>query len=293
VAGDAATAKQFGKCDEIKARDAVLEILKAIAALGREGRARDLSRQALKRILVESQRSTLPPGAISPLAGEMSGRTEGGNVGRCHSQKQRRNKILPLTDGRFAFPIALPFGHAPVDDLIGFVRKVETCGIAEISLAPRRTLILLCPSETSAKVAQTIAGNADFIVDADDPRANIAACPGAPACASGHIPARTMAAEIAATMPGGLDLHVSGCEKRCAKPGHKGLTLLGFSDGARLVLEGAGPAPLAHVARGEAVAAVGRVAGLVASSRKPGESEAQCLERIDKNRLAKVFAGEH
>ncbi len=44
----------------------------------------------------------------------------------------------------------------------------------------------------------------------------IAACPGAPACASGTVPSRTDAARLAAA--GFADIHVSGCAKGCAHP---------------------------------------------------------------------------
>ena len=132
---------------------------------------------------------------------------------------------------------------------------------------------------------------AGFITDAADPRRSIAACAGAPACASGHIPARAMAAEIAASMPDGLalDLHVSGCAKRCARPGHTGLTLLGLADSAGLVLEGLGDQPIADVAKADAAAAIGRVAALLSAEKKPDEDTASALRRLGPARLAQEF----
>jgi precorrin-3B synthase len=199
--------------------------------------------------------------------------------------------MVHLTDGRFAAPIALPFGHSRGEALIELTRAAATLGAREIRLAPKRTLLFLLGSATAAQRARHTARHLGFIVDASDPRARIAACPGSPACASGHIAARAIAAEIAAAMPANaaLDLHVSGCEKRCAKPGHDGITLLGQPDGAALVLGKRDAAPLARVAHEQAVAAIGQVARLIAAERKPGETDGACLARIGGQRLAKTF----
>jgi precorrin-3B synthase len=65
---------------------------------------------------------------------------------------------------------------------------------------------------------------AGFITDPADPRRSLAACPGAPACASGTVPARSDALRLAER--GITNIHVSGCAKGCAYP-RPGLTLVG------------------------------------------------------------------
>jgi len=283
VAGDAVMATQVGTFGYDGARKATLSILAEIATLGREARARDLSGKSLARVISQfgGQRSTLPPSVLPD-----------GNVERQISNDDRMlHGILALTDARFAVAIALPFGHVRAEILIDFLREADALGAGEIRLAPRRALLLLCPSEASARAVQEAADRAGLITDPADPRVRIAACPGSPACASGHIAARALASKIAAAS--GLDLHVSGCEKRCARPGHDGLTLLGTVDSAALVMEYAGATPLAHVAKERAAAAIGRVAALVAAERKAGESDATCFDRIGKRRLAKAFVKEH
>lgn len=269
VAGDAATAAVLGEFGEDAACAATLAILREVAALGKEGRVRDLSPQSLTAILVEFQCNVERPR---------------------HRHENSVGAILSLADNRFATSAALPFGHIQADHLAAFIQRSQTLGANEIRLAPRRALILLCPSEAAAKAVRETAGRAGLIVDPDDRRARIAACPGAPACAWGHIPARTLASEIAEAIPdAGPDLHISGCEKRCAKPGHKGLTLLGFPDGVGLALESDGRAPLAHVAKEHAAAAIRRVAKLVAGERRSGESQAACLARIGKDKFIQAF----
>jgi precorrin-3B synthase len=270
IAGDAVTARQLGAFAENDAVNAVLSLLTEIAARGRESRARDLDLELLVAAAgFEVRRSTLEREDRRPGSAD----------------------AIPLTDTRFAVAIALPFGHVRAEILIDFLREADALGAGEIRLAPRRALLLLCPSEASARAVQEAADRAGLITDPADPRARIAACPGSPACASGHIAARALASKIAAAS--GLDLHVSGCEKRCAKPGHDGLTLLGTADSAALVMECAGPTPLAHVAKERAAAAIGRVAALVAAERKAGESDTTCFDRIGKRRLAKAFVKEH
>ncbi|TIX75524.1 MAG: precorrin-3B synthase, partial [Mesorhizobium sp.] len=89
---------------------------------------------------------------------------------------------------------------------------------------------------------QQTAATLGFVTDAADPRTRIAACPGAPACASGRIATRDIAETIAAEnrdiLDSSLTLHISGCAKGCAHPGPAALTLVGGENGAGLVVDG-------------------------------------------------------
>jgi precorrin-3B synthase len=86
-----------------------------------------------------------------------------------------------------------------------------------------------------------------FVVRADDPRRRIIACPGKPACGSGLIAARVLAAEVAQVADvtaTGATIHVSGCRKGCAHPGPATLTIVGTERGCGIVQGGstrAGP----------------------------------------------------
>jgi precorrin-3B synthase len=100
-----------------------------------------------------------------------------------------------------------------------------------------------------------------FIVDADDPRLRIAACPGAPACMHGHLRVRDDAARWAAKLPkgDGVILHVSGCAKGCAKPTATAATLTATATGYDLIPGGtAGDPPMR---RGLSSAEVARLLG--------------------------------
>ena len=105
---------------------------------------------------------------------------------------------------------------------MAFAQQAASLGVADIRLAPRRTILSLCPTHEAAETLQQAAQSLGFVVTPTDPRSGISACPGAPACASGHIAARELAAAVAPGFADLLDpslhLHISGCAKGCAHP---------------------------------------------------------------------------
>jgi precorrin-3B synthase len=277
----------------VRASELALALLERIAALGKHASATDLRLVEVEPILPSSRPSpqtiaeSVSSRLISRLEGEMAGRPEGGHASQV------------LKDGRVAASVALPFGHIDAEDLRAFVDAATACGVAEFRLGPQRGLIALCPSDASALAVLAQARAHRLVVDAADFRVRIVACPGAPACASGHIEAREMAKQIAAALPHAIDLHISGCAKRCAAPSREGLTLLGTADGAALVIDGTavgpgipGDAVVPHVAKGRAEAAIRQVAALIAAERRPSETDAACARRIGHERLARTFAAD-
>ncbi len=272
IGGNVRTARPLAVLDEHDAVAAVVTVLEAIAARGMSARARDLAPAEMKASFSPSTlRSFAPPSVlpdisptggeigllltslsscevdewrqplrqqISPLVGEMSGRTEGGNVER---RTLTELNALQLTDGRFAASVGLPFGSTHAGELATFLDAIET---NEIRLAPQRSLILICGTENAVRAASETARRAGLILDPADPRRTIAACPGAPACASGRIATRDLARRLAARgdLPGSV--HVSGCAKGCAHPSPARLVLVGTDAGVALVRDGrAGDAP--------------------------------------------------
>ena len=277
VAGDAETATPLRLSPTSEACDITIALLSAVAAKGIEGRARDVTAHEQQRIL-----AALPPsGPSSPCRDEGRAATSACDV-------------LPLTDGRCALFIALPFGHTSAERLIEFVTKAETLGATDIRLAPKRTILVLCPDSGAASALRGAAVRLGFVVSSSDPHAAISACPGCPACASGHIPARDLAAEIAAAardvLDGSFDLHVSGCAKGCAHPSQAGLTLVGSENGAGIVVDGTARSdPLAYTASGDAAPAFARVVALIRAERHRHESVAACLSRLGKGRIAAEY----
>ena len=70
-----------------------------------------------------------------------------------------------------------------------------------------------------------------LITHADDPLLRVVACSGAPQCQHAAIDTRAIARTLAAGIPAGHLLHVSGCTKGCAHP-KAALTLVGSSSAA-------------------------------------------------------------
>ncbi|BCH35437.1 precorrin-3B synthase [Mesorhizobium sp. L-8-10] len=217
---------------------------------------------------------------ISPLEGEMSGRTEGGEtrIGGAHFVGPASPiTTLSLSDGRTALGIGLPFGQATAAQIVSFADAAMRAGADEILMAQGRSLLALCPTAEAAETLREAAAALGFLTDAADPRRSVVACAGAPACASGHLRARAIAAEIAALLPSGLDgvVHVSGCAKQCAKPARAAFTLIGTSDACEIHHgDGREGQPIASVAIGDAAAAFGRAARLYRNEKKNGKGAA-------------------
>ena len=326
IAGDARTARTLGIAEGDEAAcAATLALLSEIADIGREGRGRDLNGRQVADALnsLEAWRSTLPPSGlpaispsrgeitpssrpslisnvavdggpgklpISPLEGEMAGRPEGD----AKERDAARSLIgtVEIGDARLALGIALPFGHTSANLLKTFAEKARDLGVGDIRPAPRRTLVAVCATAVAAEVLRKLAEILPFVTSPDDPRQSISACPGAPECASGHIPARQMAAEIAKEYSGLLDgsmhLHVSGCAKGCAHPGKAELVLVGSESGVGLVFDGtARDEPLEFT--DSAIGGLSRIAALVETERRAQESTAQTIQRLELPALAEAF----
>ena len=381
AAGDEASARSVGEFNADDASTATLDILRAVAALGREGRARDLSPEVVRAAMEgpETSHSFPPPSVlpdisptrgeitpastaahtaaakqssvrtgeisrhqrsarprplpengaevvellgqaeapklpISPLVGEMSGRTEGRAKDRDLSAETRGVSddsisehstptnsspigILTLTDSRIALGIALPFGSIDASTLIAFSQAAIAAGATGIRPAPGRTLLVMGLDRASAIALTATASSLGLVTSPSDARIRIAACPGAPACASGMIAARDVAAEIATEIGESLDptlsLHISGCAKGCAHPGPATLTIVGDEKGAAFVVGGTAKGlPAAYTAGYEAARGMGRLTKLLAQERKPDENAAACLARLGAKRLAQALAQE-
>jgi precorrin-3B synthase len=267
--GDAATAAQHGIVFEATACDAVIAILQAVAALGKEARARDLSTIG-----------EIPPvGLISPLEGEMSGRTEGG------LSKHFPIGLIPLSNSTLALGIALPFGSMPAGNLIELAQAVLKEGATDIRPSLGRALLFPGLNKEACTRLREAAAALGFVTDPTDPRLHIAACPGTPACASGRIETRAIAEQIAATHAGFLDgsftLHISGCAKGCAHPSAAAVTVVGHDAGTGLVMSGPAKALSPDSAScDDAAHGLAAIAHLVQASRQPGETTAACLARL-------------
>jgi len=322
VAGDAHGATPLATVDADAARDIAVATLRMVAEKGREAHTRDLSARQLASLagwhsfaplsvlpdisplrgeIIPSPRlspiSGLARGEpaaelpISPLEGEMSGRTERG----AQERQPTKSPIGHFDLGeRHALGIGLPFGSVPAQPLIELARQGSHLGATEIRLAPGRALLFLGLSSSACDTLRDTAASLGFVTSPTDPRTRIAACPGAPACASGRIATRAIAEEIATESADLLDpsltLHVSGCAKGCAHPGPSALTLVGDENGAGLVVDGTAKAlPAGYRPGYDAARGVAGIAAAVRRERHQGETAAACLARLGAAGIAELY----
>jgi precorrin-3B synthase len=244
IGGDAASATLLGSTAPAAVVGVVVRLLGVIAAQGREARAVDILRDSgiaafRSAVNVDAAPDLLPrPGAEA--------------IGR-----------HPLRTRRVAVGIAPAFGHAHADALAQLAQLCTEYGVGTLRPAPGRALLLLGVAENDADALASAAEGLGFIVRADDPRRRVAACPGQPACASGLIPARALAAEIARHLPPGCDtVHISGCAKGCAHPAPAALTVVGTAHGCGIVRHGPAHAtPGYHVDPADLATEIARIAG--------------------------------
>ncbi|BAV46069.1 precorrin-3B synthase [Mesorhizobium sp. 113-1-2] len=321
VAGDGQSARSLVAAEADAARDVAIAVLRMVAEKGREAHARDLSERQLVSLsgwlcstgLREAPLSVLPdispsrgeigsPAAssllttleigesredsvISPPEGEMSGRTEGG-------ASRKPIGLFPLAYETFALGIGLPYGSMPADKLIALAQSALALGTTEIRLAPGRALLFLGQPSAANQSLQHTAAALGFVTAPTDPRTRIAACPGAPACASGRIATRNIAETIAAENADILDftLHISGCAKGCAHPGPAALTIVGGENGAGLVVNATAKAlPAGYRPGYDAARGFSRVAAVIRSARFQGETAAACLIRLGPAAIAETY----
>jgi precorrin-3B synthase len=138
--------------------------------------------------------------------------------------------------------VGLPFGRITADDLAGFASAAAANGARDLRLTPWRAILVPVPSIASARALASELGSDAFILDPEDARLGIAACPGAPSCIRATTPVRAHAARLASGISfaagSGIVIHVSGCEKACAHPRAAPVTLVARNGRYDLVRDG-------------------------------------------------------
>jgi len=130
----------------------------------------------------------------------------------------------------------------PGDDIGGPVLgatfgQLPAHALADLMLESRSTALRVTPWRLFALEGARALPTHPFIEKPDDPLLRVDACPGAPACPAATVETRRLARALAGRVDG--DLHVSGCEKGCARPRAADVTLVGRDGGFDLVRDGA------------------------------------------------------
>lgn len=121
----------------------------------------------------------------------------------------------PLAQG---FLVGFEFGQMQAETLSALAES------GALRATPWRMLLI-----EGATRAPDIRG---LITTPDDPRRNVIACTGAPACPQALVATRPVARALGSSLAPGQVLHVSGCAKGCARPGPAALTLVGRPGGS-------------------------------------------------------------
>ncbi|PKR88547.1 precorrin-3B synthase [Pleomorphomonas diazotrophica] len=184
-----------------------------------------------------------PPRRMATLVGHVGPEAifAAAGLGREGVTLAARSDAAPLIG---AFPthvgIGLPFGRLTANQL----HLLADTAASDLRLTPFRAVLLPgVPADVLPRLAE-----AGFATASDDPLLAVAACPGAPACASATIETRDLARRLARLKPAarGIWLHVSGCEKSCASSAAHAVTLVGRDGGLDLVLDGRPTDPPRH-----------------------------------------------
>ena len=270
---DVTTATQLGRVRPEDALAAILELLGAIARRGRFARGRDLGADEAAVVLRSASVVAAP-------------------VGGSHARAPAETIGLhPLAGGRAAVGIGLAFGHSEATQVEDLCRAAESLGATSVAPAEKRSLLVIGLLVEAAGVFAATAERLGFLVRPDDPRRNVIACAGAPACAAAQMPARRIAPAVVTAagplMDGSLTLHLSGCAKGCAHPGAATLAFVGVEGECDLVLNGSARAePAGTFAAETLVGRLTRLAGEAGRARRWGERAADVLARLGSDRVA-------
>ena len=132
--------------------------------------------------------------------------------------------------------LAPPLGRMQANAFGALVEAAKAQGARDLRLTPWRTLVVVGARAT----LQGAAAGLGFIAAAADPRLGVVACAGAPACLHAARDVQADALALAPHLPRGrgVRLHVSGCEKGCARAAPAALTLVARSSGYDLIVDG-------------------------------------------------------
>ena len=274
LGGSAATAKPVGSIARERVADTALAVLTLLAKAGPTARGRDLdAANVAAAVAVTPSPAPTPRRPVEPVG------------------------IHRLAGGAMAIGIGLPFGQVEAGTLAALLQAAEGCGATEFAAAEGRALLALGLPETNVARFRDRAAGLGFIVRGDDHHRAISACAGAPACAAGLMPARAIAADVAAAaapiLDGSVILHISGCAKGCAHPRAATLAFTGTAQGVGLVLAGrAGDDAITTLPAGGVPLAVARLAATIRSRQRPGETAADTIARLGAGPLASALLRE-
>ncbi len=138
--------------------------------------------------------------------------------------------LLASNGTAFAVGIGLPFGRTSAEQLSGLCDVASAANVEYVHTSPQRVLYFPLTSSADGLALLRSADSSGLITRNDDIRLMMDVCPGSPACKNANTDTRRDAQYFADTFGGSLDgrsLHISGCEKGCARHTSASFTFVG------------------------------------------------------------------
>jgi len=219
VAGRFDEATQLGSIDVASAADAVRRLLIALDVFPSERRR---MRDAVAADVAQLRQ------AIAPL--------DGGAPRRAASWGSA--EVGYHTGSVDWFGYALPFGSASAEAWGALARIAERFGSGEVRFTPTRHVLVVGVRPDDRAALVEFGQRRSFGVRRPVRALELVACSGSPACGSAHGETRDLARRLGRLLHRSdrpqATLHVSGCEKSCARDEAADITLVHAADGMRL-----------------------------------------------------------
>ncbi|MBD2079951.1 precorrin-3B synthase [Leptolyngbya sp. FACHB-17] len=127
--------------------------------------------------------------------------------------------------GRAYIGIALRLGWMTIAQLRGLIQLAETYGSGELRLTPWQSILL--PDVAIDQTATVLDAIAALELSTDLIDSTVVACAGKPGCAASETHTQAHALTLIDQLKHPVNIHVTGCPKRCAQPSPAEFTLLG------------------------------------------------------------------
>lgn len=129
----------------------------------------------------------------------------------------------------FGVGIGLPFGRIVADQLNRLCEAAAAAKLNEVFTSPQRILVFPVNDRARAGALMKVADDIGLITSGSDVRLAMDVCPGSPGCKNASTDTRGDAQRLVDGLNGslgGYTVHISGCEKGCARWSSADFTLV-------------------------------------------------------------------
>jgi precorrin-3B synthase len=156
--------------------------------------------------------------------------------------------LLAHQGNAFCVGIGLPFGRVVAEGLDALCEVATAAGISDVYTSPERVLVFPTGDGEGGAALLEVASELGLITVVQDIRLAMDVCPGSPACANASTETRGDAERLVGAFTGSLNaysLHVSGCEKGCARNAKADFTMVARHGRYDLIRDGVPGDPVA------------------------------------------------